>query len=338
MDLIMDEEDVSIGYDSDRVGANRVQIMTTGPGTELNFSLRDAWEKYNPVTVTKTLISDPKKAIQQYNPYSIIRSVTNINTVRDLWDKYANPLQKLKSAGDIASDVIGTPESRQASWDRIKTNVTTYSKLVGLAAPRASFYVLVTQNVFGLASKLNDEKKSNPENYNRIVYVEWPRLGGNSEKLIKAIDKGKWRQEKRADSYEQESTFMKWYMGLRTGGAYNLLKGETFKVDGNYLNVAEPVSATAVTTAIVAATPIVIKVMDWLKQKAKFEQDQQLIDKLAAQQPPIEGDNDFANLPDGTGLDDQGVIIGLSPTEFLMIGGGLAAALTTIYFITKIKK
>jgi hypothetical protein len=321
-------------------GLKRVELYAEGQ-EELGFiSLKDAFSKYNPVTVTKTLFTDPKAAFQEYNPWQVTKDVTETENLREIWDKYKNPLQPFKDTAELGRDIIGTPESRAASWQRIQSNLPFLSILTGLVGMRVAFYTLVTQNVFGLATKLNDEKTSNPENYKRIVYHKWKMWGGDSDKLIQAINKGKKRAAKRADQYEEMSTFKKGVLGVFTGGIGNLLGGATIRnlsADGDYLS-ADP-ATVGVAAAIVAAAPLVTAVVQMLGSKLDDKRDADLMARLQATQEPVtEGSFDFANLPANSGYGDEGVFIGLTNNQWLIIGGVLTAALAATYFVVKSKK
>lgn len=132
-----------------------------------------------------------------------------------LQDDYLN-------AGGLLSRIIGTPESRRASVDRIAGNVRdtvkkvvstparVVSRVVGtkesrqksrekiigklktyyLAPSRGAFLGLVRLNVFGMASKLKEEKDKNSSKWDEMRNTKWAKWGGNRTELDSAVNKG----------------------------------------------------------------------------------------------------------------------------------------------------
>jgi hypothetical protein len=65
-------------------------------------------------------------------------------------------------------------------------------KTVGMAPARGSFLVLLNQNYKGLATKLDQALAKNPKKVSEF----WVKLGGDTDKLKKAINKGKTKKAK----------------------------------------------------------------------------------------------------------------------------------------------
>ena len=198
-------------------------------------------------------------------------------------------------------------------------------KTVGMAPARGSFLVLLNQNYKGLATKLDQALAKNPKKVSEF----WVKLGGDTDKLKKAINKGKTKKAK---------------------GIFGISQGETGAEGGGGLNFKEIGEAAGAASGIIG---VVLKLLKSLGIGKKDKKDP-LEDDAAPDgkvHPDLEpGQDFFANDPataeaqkyaeSGGELKPKSLQADANYGSFkpspLLIGGA-AAALIGIYLITKKK-
>lgn len=207
-------------------------------------------------------------------------------------------------------------------------------KGVALAPARAPFIALTTINFRGLARKFAEARTKNPDKYQEF----WLKVGGNIDKLNKAVDKGKDKKP---------------FLGEKKGvsGIYGIDDSVTIGYIG-----AEPVSTATLLTAaagLVAAAGKLFKSLG-IKNKEGEKNVEEGVEDAPVSEELGEGENFAANDPASKEAEEYansgGVVkpniksstkgdgggIGFKPSP-LIIGGGIAA-LGLIYFLTKSKK
>jgi hypothetical protein len=206
-------------------------------------------------------------------------------------------------------------------------------KGVALAPARAPFIALTTINFRGLARKLGEARTKNPDKYQEW----WLKVGGNIDKLNKAVDKGKDKKP---------------FLGEKKG--VNGIYGIDDDVIIGYIG-AEPVSTATLLTAaagLIAAAGKLFKSLG-IKNKEGEKNVEEGVEDAKVSEELGEGENFAANDPASKEAEDYaasgGVVkpniksstkgdggMGFKPSP-LIIGGGIAA-LGLIYFLTKSKK
>jgi hypothetical protein len=198
-------------------------------------------------------------------------------------------------------------------------------KTVGMAPARGSFLVLLNQNYKGLATKLDQALAKNPKKVSEF----WVKLGGDTDKLKKAINKGKTKKAK---------------------GIFGISEGEAGAEGGGGLNFKEIGEAAGAASGIIG---VVLKLLKSLGIGKKDKKDP-LEDDAAPDgkvHPDLEpGQDFFANdpaTPEAQKYAESGGELkpksleasanyGLFKPSPLLIGGA-AAALIGIYLLTKKK-
>lgn len=198
-------------------------------------------------------------------------------------------------------------------------------KTVGMAPARGSFLVLLNQNYKGLATKLDQALAKNPKKVSEF----WLKLGGDTDKLKKAINKGKTKKAK---------------------GIFGISQGETGAEGGGGLNFKEIGEAAGAASGIIG---VVLKLLKSLGIGKKDEKDP-LADDAAPDgkvHPDLEpGQDFFANDPATPEAQKYAESGGESKPKSLqadanygsfkpspLLIGGAAAALIGIYLLTKKK-
>jgi hypothetical protein len=199
-------------------------------------------------------------------------------------------------------------------------------KTVGMAPARGSFLVLLNQNYKGLATKLDQALAKNPKKVSEF----WVKLGGDTNKLKKAINKGKTKKAK---------------------GIFGISEGETGAEGGGGLNFKEIGEAAGAASGIIG---VVLKLLKSLGIGKKDKKDP-LADDAAPDgkvHPDLEpGEDFFANDPatpeaqkyaesggelKPKSLEASANFGSFKPSPLLI--GGAAAAVIGIYLLTKKKK
>jgi hypothetical protein len=217
--------------------------------------------------------------------------------------------------------------------DKIKKGAALV-KTVALAPARGPFLVLVSFNVFGMASKFTRAIAKNKEK----VAEFWTKLGGDDDKLFKSIATGAAKKpflvtkKKRVNGFE----------------------------DYNYLGEAVSITAALTTAAgLVAAASKLFKSLGIKKEPGEQDEDE-LIDPATPVSDEVpQGEDFFANDPASEGAakyaESGGKVkprtsraplsmntgeaatgTGFKPSPLLI--GGAAAAVIGIYLLTKKKK
>jgi hypothetical protein len=198
-------------------------------------------------------------------------------------------------------------------------------KTVGMAPARGSFLVLLNQNYKGLATKLDQALAKNPKKVSEF----WVKLGGDTDKLKKAINKGKTKKAK---------------------GIFGISEGEAGAEGGGGLNFKEIGEAAGAASGIIG---VVLKLLKSLGIGKKDKKDP-LEDDAAPDgkvHPDLEpGQDFFANdpaTPEAQKYAESGGVLkpksleasanygSFKPSPLLI--GGAAAALIGIYLLTKKK-
>jgi hypothetical protein len=206
-------------------------------------------------------------------------------------------------------------------------------KGVALAPARAPFILLVTINFRGLARKLSVAREKNADKFQEW----WLKVGGNIDKLNKAVDKGKAKKP---------------FLGEKKGvsGIYGIDEDVII----GYIGV-EPVSTGALLTAaagLIASAGKLFKSLG-IKNKEGEKDVEEGVEGAKISEEVGEGENFAANDPASKEAEEYaesgGVVkpkiksstkgdgaMSFKPSP-LIIGGGIAA-LGLIYFLTKSKK
>jgi hypothetical protein len=196
-------------------------------------------------------------------------------------------------------------------------------KTVAMAPARGSFLVLLNSNYKGLATKLDQALQKNPAKVNEF----WVKLGGDKDKLKKAINKGKSKNVK---------------------GIFGIGEGEpSGDGGGGGLNFKEIGEAAGAASGIIS---VVLKLLKSLGIGKKDEKDPLADDaspngKVHPDLAP--GEDFFANDPatpeaqkyaesgGARGLEATNSNVGFKPSPLLLIGG--AAAILGVIMLTKKK-
>jgi len=206
-------------------------------------------------------------------------------------------------------------------------------KGVALAPARAPFILLVDINFRGLARKLSVAREKNADKFQEW----WLKVGGNIDKLNKAVDKGKGKKP---------------FLGEKKG--VNGIYGIDDNVIIGYIGV-EPVSTGALLTAaagLIASAGKLFKSLG-IKNKEGEKDVEEGVEDAKISEELGEGENFAANDPASKEAEDYaqsgGVVkpkiksstkgdgaMSFKPSP-LIIGGGIGA-LGLIYFLTKSKK
>lgn len=203
-------------------------------------------------------------------------------------------------------------------------------KTVGLAPARGPFLVLVSFNVFGMASKFTRAIAKNKAKVSEF----WTKLGGDDDKLFKAIATG-----------AAKKPFL-----------VTKKKGVNGFDDYNYLGEAVSITAALTTAAgLVAAASKLFKSLGIKKEPGEQDEDELIDPSTPVSEEVPQGEDFFANDPASEGAakyaESGGKIkprtsraplsmntgeAGFKPSPLLI--GGAAAAVIGIYLLTKKKK
>jgi len=213
--------------------------------------------------------------------------------------------------------------------DKIKKGAALV-KTVALAPARGPFLVLVSFNVFGMANKFTRAIAKNKAKVSEF----WTKLGGDDDKLFKAIATG-----------AAKKPFL-----------VTKKKGVNGFHDDNYLGEAVSITAALTTAAgLVAAASKLFKSLGIKKEPGEQDEDE-LIDPATPVSDEVpQGEDFFANDPASEGAakyaESGGKVkpktsraplsintgeAGFKPSPLLI--GGAAAAVIGIYLLTKKKK
>lgn len=209
-------------------------------------------------------------------------------------------------------------------FDKIKT--------VALSPARAPFIALVAINFRGLARKLNEARSKNPS-----LYQEWwLKVGGNIDKLNKAVDKGKDKKP---------------FFGEKKG-----VSGVDNEVFIGYIG-AEPATTATLLTAAAGLIASVQKLFQQLgiKNKAGEKNVDEGVEGSKISEELEPGENFAANDPASKEAEDYATSGGVvkpgikpstkadtstsssfKPSPMLIAGG--VAAIAAIFILTKKKK
>jgi hypothetical protein len=216
--------------------------------------------------------------------------------------------------------------------DKIKKGVALV-KTVSLAPARGPFLVLVSFNVFGMASKFTRAIAKNKAKVSEF----WTKLGGDDDKLFKAIATG-----------AAKKPFL-----------VTKKKGVNGFEDYNYLGEAVSITAALTTAAgLVAAASKLFKSLGIKKEPGEQDEDELIDPSTPVSDEVPQGEDFFANDPASEGAakyaESGGKIKprtsraplsmntggeatgGFKPSPLLI--GGAAAAVIGIYLLTKKKK
>jgi hypothetical protein len=174
-----------------------------------------------------------KKDMSLYKMSGVDNASAEINGIN--FNKLA---KNVRSAAAKASNTV---KKAAAQIPAAAKNVVQKTATLGLAPARAAFTGLVALNVRGLATDLKKvfDKKG------REGFQWWADLGGNRDELLKVVNNN--ASKKRILGIEEEnSSFNEIYGGYSGDGVY----------------IGEPVTIAA---SLAAATPILIKVADVIK-------------------------------------------------------------------------
>lgn len=217
--------------------------------------------------------------------------------------------------------------------DKIKKGAALV-KTVALAPARGPFLVLVSFNVFGMANKFTRAIAKNKAKVSEF----WTKLGGDDDKLFKAIATG-----------AAKKPFL-----------VTKKKGVNGFEDYNYLGEAVSITAALTTAAgLVAAASKLFKSLGIKKEPGEQDEDELIDPSTPVSDEVPQGEDFFANDPASegaakyaesggkvkprtsraplsmnTGGADTGT--GFKPSPLLI--GGAAAAVIGIYLLTKKKK
>ena len=216
--------------------------------------------------------------------------------------------------------------------DKIKKGVALV-KTVALAPARGPFLVLVSFNVFGMASKFTRAIAKNKAKVSEF----WTKLGGDDDKLFKAIATG-----------AAKKPFL-----------VTKKKGVNGFEDYNYLGEAVSITAALTTAAgLVAAASKLFKSLGIKKEKGEQDEDELIDPSTPVSEDVPQGEDFFANDPASEGaakyaesggkikprtsraplsMNTGGEATGVFKPSPLLIGGA-AAAILGIYLLTKKKK
>lgn len=216
--------------------------------------------------------------------------------------------------------------------DKIKKGVALV-KTVALAPARGPFLVLVSFNVFGMASKFTRAIAKNKAKVSEF----WTKLGGDDDKLFKSIANG-----------AAKKPFL-----------VTKKKGVNGFDDYNYLGEAVSITAALTTAAgLVAAASKLFKSLGIKKEPGEQDEDELIDPSTPVSDEVPQGEDFFANDPASEGAakyaESGGKIKprtsraplsmntggeatgGFKPSPLLI--GGAAAAVIGIYLLTKKKK
>lgn len=229
----------------------------------------------------------------------------------------------------IGEEGIGKKKGKGKIGKFIKKGFKTF-KTVALAPARAPFILLVDVNFRGLARKLAAAREKNPDKYQEW----WLKIGGNIDKLNKAVDKGKDKKP---------------FLGEKKG-----IKGLDNEAYIGYIG-AEPATTTAALTAaagIIASAAALFKSLGIGNKKGEKNVDEGVEgSKISEELEP--GENFAANDPASKEAEDYATSGGVvkpnikpstkgdSGTSFkpspLLIGAGVGT-IALILLLTKKKK
>lgn len=272
------------------------------------------------------------KNLQEVKKYKNIKDM-NVNYIAGsptmIENNHQGTKYRKKSRYYIGEEGIGKKKGKGKIGKFIKKGFKTF-KTVALAPARAPFILLVDVNFRGLARKLSEAREKNPDKYQEW----WLKIGGNIDKLNKAVDKGKDKKP---------------FLGEKKG-----IKGIDNEVYIGYIGV-EPATTTAALTAaagIIASAAALFKALGIGNKKGEKNVDEGVEgSKISEELEP--GENFAANDPASKEAEDYatsgGVVKpGIKPstkgdisTSFkpspMLIAGGVAA-IAAIFILTKKKK
>lgn len=186
------------------------EIIVDGCYTEFNKQKAPSFFKDYKMTVATlagifegTTLKEKVKALKQTNPGIYQRVITIWNGVKYL--DQSNPTRKagVKAIRAMVEGVnvsgIGDRAARQARRaERKASGKASTGKKVALSPGRAAFLELVKLNGRGIARKLSKISKES-------LAAKWKKLGGNPDKLFKAIETGKAKKPLLGESKKNKS-------------------------------------------------------------------------------------------------------------------------------------
>jgi hypothetical protein len=191
------------------------------------------------------------------------------------------------------------------------TQLVRGAKKIALAVPRNAFRALVSLNFRGLAEKLDEAIKKNPDKIKSF----WEKLGGKfdgGDSLKQSINTGKDKKPLLGQIEEDEFGNIGFYSS-----------------DNEDSYIGEPATVAA---TIAAAAPIVVAVMDLLKTVGINKED---VAKLILPKEIQAG----GSLPEAFIVEDkeqQGFLANFKPSPLVI--GGIVGGIALIYFLTKKKR
>jgi hypothetical protein len=249
------------------------------------------------------------------------------------------PLNKLMLDDRYAS-ISGVGKKKRPFFKKLKDKIkkgVALVKTVALAPARGPFLVLVSFNVFGMASKFTRAIAKNKDK----VAEFWTKLGGDDDKLFKSINTGSKKKPFLVSKKKGVNGFVDYYYE-------------------DYIGVEPATITTALTTAagLVAAASKLFKSLGIKNEKGEQEEGDVIDPETPVSEDVPQGEDFFANDPASEGAakyaESGGKIKprtsraplsmntggeatgGFKPSPLLI--GGAAAAVIGIYLLTKKKK
>jgi hypothetical protein len=197
-------------------------------------------------------------------------------------------------------------------------------KKIFLAPARGPFLLLVSLNVRGLATKLQQSFKKNPKDTKAF----WEKLGGKFDKLQSSIKKGASKKPLFGKGKGIKSPYFENEQGIM------FTYGAEFEPSNN---IGEPTTATAVATALTAAAPILLAVSKLFKKQGIPEGEGDVLTEEEKQETtPIDENNEGFTVEDSESKTTPAAITTFKPSP-LVIGGAIGA-IALVYFLTSKKR
>lgn len=219
---------------------------------------------------------------------AIIQEIKKYAPGNDTRRKLVAELKRLLSGIDYSQSINGNKKKNK------KDKKASGLKKVALSPARNAFLSLVALNIFGIASRLNKASLAGGKD---AIAKKWKKLGGNADKLFKAVAKGAKKKP--------------------------ILAKKVSGIDGIG---AAPIAAGAV---IIAAAPVMVAVLGLLKslkggeEIPGVEEAGSVLSELGAS---LESADNYEVTDAGKGADNSG----LSTTTMLLIGAAVVGGILLI--------
>jgi len=290
-------------------------------GTEKNFTYKiDNWMTVESLTGIESVFSQDEIKLIRNRIHLLLAKRNEYAKGSSTWQKITERARQLHTAlqNDDVSILktisgIGKGGKERRKEHRDKQGSSNVKK-IALAPGRLAFLGLVKLNARGFAKKLS---KISPE----VVKAKWKKIGGNPDKLMKAIDTGKKKKALLGES-KKNKNLSGYYLNGGTAAAAGA---------GTALATAGAASGgtvfAAIGAALAAAAPVISAIAKILPKGDNKEGDpsiEDILNEAGDNGGDVTTDVEDSNTDitdKGNGADHAGGFLADIPTPVKIIGG-----------------